>query len=557
MIGVLGSAASGAFPGAEAAFIQGLKDTGFIEGKNISIEWRWAEGQYNRLSSLAGELVARNVSVISAFDVPSAFAAKAATKTIPIVFVTGADPVKLGLVDSLNQPRGNLTGVSTLVSALGPKQLELLHEMLPSAGKIVLLVNADNPNAQADAPEIQAAADALGQRLEVLTASTDGDLEAAFTTMVERRAGALVVKPDPFFIDRCERLVALAARHSMPAISPTSTATAPAERVSKPVAEAAGERRHVTVMFCDLVGSTGIAARLDAEEWRDLVGGYLDAASAAVTEMGGKIAKKLGDGLMALFGYPVAQENDAERAVRAALLIQRALPELNRKNEGSGRPALAARIAIDCGPVVVDATGEIFGDVPNVAARAQARAEPGSVMVTARVLRQVAGLFVAEERGSHDLKGVPEPVALYRIVRASGGGRRAGQRHLTPLVGRDEEISMLMRRWERACQGDGQLVLIVGEPGLGKSRLIEEFHARLREVPHTWVEWSCSQLLQNTPLHPVTEWGRQRFGGTDVPAERRLADLENTLTLIKFDPAENDCSRRFSTCRCQRNACCL
>jgi putative tryptophan/tyrosine transport system substrate-binding protein len=135
VIGVLGSAASGAFPGAEAAFIQGLKDTGFIEGKNISIEWRWAEGQYNRLSSLASELVARNVSVFLAFDLPSALAAKAATNTIPIVFMTGVDPVKLGLVDSLNQPHGNLTGVSTLVTALGPKQLELLHEMLPSAAR--------------------------------------------------------------------------------------------------------------------------------------------------------------------------------------------------------------------------------------------------------------------------------------------------------------------------------------------------------------------------------------------------------------------------------------
>ena len=109
---------------------------------------------------------------------------------------------------------------------------------------------------------------------------------------------------------------------------------------------------------------------------------------------------------------------------------------------------------------------------------------------------------------------------------------------------------MLMRRWERARQGDGQLVLIVGEPGLGKSRLIEEFHARLRDTPHTWVEWSCSQLLQNTPLHPIAEWGRQRFGGADVPAERRLADLESTLALIKLDPAENvPCSRRSSTYR--------
>jgi predicted ATPase len=212
---------------------------------------------------------------------------------------------------------------------------------------------------------------------------------------------------------------------------------------------------------------------------------------------------------------------------------------LNRKNADIGKPALAARIAIESGPVVVDASGEVFGDVPNIAARAQALAEPGAVVVTARVQRQVAGLFVAEERGRHELKGVPEPVTLFRLVRASGGGRRAGQRHLTPLVGRDEEISMLMRRWERACRGDGQLLLIVGEPGLGKSRLIEEFHARLREVSHTWVEWSCSQLLQNTPLHPIAEWGRQRFGGTDVPAERRLADLEYTLTLIKLDPAEN------------------
>src|SRR5262249_1961704 len=116
---------------------------------------------------------------------------------------------------------------------------------------------------------------------------------------------------------------------------------------------------------------------------------------------------------------------------------------------------------------------------------------------------------------------------------------RAGQRHLTPLVGRDEEIVMLMRRWERARQGEGQLVLIMGEPGLGKSRLIEEFHARLRETPHTWAEWNCSQLLQNTPLHPIADWGRQRFGGGDASAEARLADLENTLGLVKLDPGEN------------------
>src|SRR6516165_5292031 len=338
-----------------------------------------------------------------------------------------------------------------------------------------------------------------------------------------------------------DAIAALRANSNSEAPRPALAAPAPTNMVSAdaPAPESFGERRYLTVMFCDLVGSTGIAAKLDAEEWRDLVGGYLGAAAAAVTEMGGHVAKKLGDGLMALFGYPIAQENDAERAARAALAIQRALVEINRKNAGTDKPALSARIGLDAGPVVVDAAGEIFGDAPNVAARVQALAEPGAVLVTARVQRQVTGLFVSEERGTHSLRGVPEPTTLFRLVRASGGGRRAGQRHLTPLIGREEEIAMLMRRWERARQGDGQLVLIVGEPGLGKSRLSEELHTRLRDTPHTWTEWSCSQLLQNTSLHPMAEWGRQRFGGSETAAEQQLADLENTLALIKIDPAEN------------------
>ena len=292
------------------------------------------------------------------------------------------------------------------------------------------------------------------------------------------------------------------------------------------------------MMFCDLVGSTSLAAKLDAEDWRNLVNAYLDEATKAVTGLGGHVLKRLGDGLMALFGYPQAQENDAERAVRAALAIQRGLADINARNSAKGEPELSARIGLEFGPVVVEASGEVFGDAPNIAARVQAAADPGSVLITTNVHRQVAGLFVVEERGAHELKGASTPVALYRVVRASGG-RRFGARTLTPLVGREEELDLLRRRWERAAKGEGQLALVVGEPGIGKSRLVEEFRLKLGETPHTWAEFSSSQLLQNTPLHPIAEWGRQRFGGADTPAGQRLADLENTLQLIGLDPAEH------------------
>ena len=321
-----------------------------------------------------------------------------------------------------------------------------------------------------------------------------------------------------------------------PSTGPRSTPSA-AERPRIP--EVSAERRLITVMFCDLVGSTSLAAKLDAEDWRNLVNDYLDEASTAVTAFGGGVLKRLGDGLMALFGYPQAQENDAERAVRAALAIQRALAEVNARNAARGAPQLAARIGVDSGPVVVDGAGEVFGEAPNVAARVQAAAEPGAVLVTASVQRQAAGLFVAEDQGQHRLKGLAEPVTLYRIVRASGGGRRARARAPARVVGRSEELDLLMRRWDRARSGQGQFVHIVGEPGIGKSRLIEEFHSRLGETPHTWAEFSASQLLQNTPLHPIADWGRQRFGDAETPAGQRIADLENTLKLIGLDPAEH------------------
>ncbi len=344
------------------------------------------------------------------------------------------------------------------------------------------------------------------------------------------------VLPDLTDRDLAELGVNLGDRKRLLKAIASLRATEPAK--PQPSSKDPAERRPITVLFCDLVGSTSLVAKLDAEDWRDLIGLYLDAASAAVAGVGGRIQDRFGDGLMALFGYPQAQENDAERAVRAALAIQRALDELNAGNAGKSAPQLAARIGLESGQVVVDATGAVFGEAPNVAARVQSLAEPGSVIVTAGVQRQVAGLFIAEDRGVHELKGMPAPVALYRIVRASGGGRRGGGRALTPLVGRDEELERLSQCWGRARAGEGQLVVIVGEPGIGKSRLIQEFHVLLGETPHTWVEWSSSQLLQNTPLHPIVEWGRLRFGGPEASDEQRLAEIGNALRLVGIDAAE-------------------
>jgi putative tryptophan/tyrosine transport system substrate-binding protein len=223
---VIGVLAGFGFPSvfsesAMPAFFQGLKDAGFVEGRNVNIEIRQvADGHYDRLPSLAAELVGRDVAAIFAPDLPSALAAKAATKTIPIVFASGADPVKMGLVDSFSRPKGNLTGVSAILSLLGPKKVELLHELLPAANTIALLANPANVNIKTDEAEIRAAADGLKLHLEVLTAGTDSDLEAAFATMVQHRIGSLIVMPDPFFLSRIKQLVALADRHAMPAIYP-------------------------------------------------------------------------------------------------------------------------------------------------------------------------------------------------------------------------------------------------------------------------------------------------------------------------------------------------
>src|SRR5215831_6525033 len=201
----------------EAAFHRGLKEAGFVEGQNVRIEYRWAQGQYDRLPALVAELLRRPVDVLfTTGGTLSALAAKAATTSIPIVFVIGSDPIKFGLVASLNRPGGNATGVSFLVNVLTAKQFELLHEMVPRAKLIGFLVNPTNPNTESDTRNVRAAADSLGLLLHVLNASSDHDIDAAFAALAQQRADALLVSTDPYFQIRADQVAALAARHAMP-----------------------------------------------------------------------------------------------------------------------------------------------------------------------------------------------------------------------------------------------------------------------------------------------------------------------------------------------------
>ena len=295
-----------------------------------------------------------------------------------------------------------------------------------------------------------------------------------------------------------------------------------------------GERRQLTVLFCDLVGSTEIAAQLDPEEWRDLAARYRHAAAQAVGRFEGHVAQYLGDGLVAFFGYPHAHEDDAERGVRAGLAIVAAVQDVQT---GSGVP-LRVRVGLHTGPVVLGreegAEAQAFGDTPNIAARVQAAAMPDTVVISAGTQRLVAGMFVVEEWGARALKGIPAPMSLYRVRQPSGvQGRLAAakaSRRLTPLVGRERERELLVGQWERAREGEGQLALLSGEPGIGKSRLLQTLRDHLADVPHTWVECQGSLYHQQTPFYPVVEMLKQALH-RPAAARGALEALEQSFDL--------------------------
>jgi putative tryptophan/tyrosine transport system substrate-binding protein len=218
LVGYLSAAASSDSPDLLAAFHQGLNEAGYVEGRNVAIEYRWANDDYARLPDLAADLVSRRVAVIAATSTPVALAAKKATTTIPIAFTVGGDAIKAGLVTNFSRPDGNLTGVTRFNLELAPKRLELLHESVPAATVIVLLVNLSNPNAEPLLGDLQTAANRLGLRLEPQHAKTDGELDRAFAALPQLRTGALMVAPDPFFNARTAQLAALATRYAMPTI---------------------------------------------------------------------------------------------------------------------------------------------------------------------------------------------------------------------------------------------------------------------------------------------------------------------------------------------------
>ena len=217
VIGYLGSEASGPSAPFVTAFLQGLNDTGYVEGQNMVIEYRWADGRYDRLPALVTDFVGRKVDVIAALGLPSALAAKSATSTIPIVFSVG-DPVERGLVASLARPGGNLTGVSLINVELMPKRLELISELVPQAGVIAVLVNPNNANTERITRDMKEAARAKGVQIAILKAGTESEIDAAFANLVQLHAGALIVMGDPLFVNGRDQLVALSSRHDVPAI---------------------------------------------------------------------------------------------------------------------------------------------------------------------------------------------------------------------------------------------------------------------------------------------------------------------------------------------------
>ena len=313
--------------------------------------------------------------------------------------------------------------------------------------------------------------------------------------------------------------------------------------------EDTAERRQVTVLFSDLVGSTALSARMDPEDLREVIAAYHKCAAETVRRFGGFVSQYLGDGVLVYFGYPQAHEDDAERAVWAGLQLIEAVAGLKTG------ASLQARIGIATGLVVVgdmtDAGGSwergIIGETPNLAARLQGSAEPNQVIIAESSRQLLGDLFELRHLGARDLKGIPEPVQAWAVLRASSVASRFEAMHaagLTSLVGREEEIELLLRRWVKAKTGEGQVVLLSGEAGIGKSRLIAALSERIATEPHTSLRYFCSPQHTDSALYPI-------IGQMERAAGLAYNDTLQTK-LDKLDVARSDIDLeggRVSLCR--------
>ena len=305
------------------------------------------------------------------------------------------------------------------------------------------------------------------------------------------------------------------------------------------------ERRQLTVMFCDVVDSTRLASQLDPEDYRAVVRAYQQTCAAAIQPFEGYIAQYLGDGLLVYFGYPQAHEDDAQRAVRAGLGILDAMRALSAQLAHDKGVRVALRLGIHTGLVVVGAMGGgdrqeqlALGETPNIAARLQGLAVPDTLVLSAATYRLVQGYFVCQDLGLHTVKGVDQPMAVYQVLQESAAQSRldvAATRGLTPLVGREEEVGLLLRRWTQSQDGLGQVVLLSGEAGIGKSRLVEVLRERVEREGCTRMTFRCSPYYQQSALHPVIEQVQRllQLRRDDTP-ETKLAKLEQALQGYRF-----------------------
>jgi class 3 adenylate cyclase len=333
-------------------------------------------------------------------------------------------------------------------------------------------------------------------------------------------------------------------------ISPTTIPHAVHSALRGPSTPLEAERRQLTVMFCDLVDSTELSGRLDPEEYREVVRAYQQTCTAVIERYDGYVAQLLGDGLLVYFGYPQAHEDDAHRAVRTGLGLLDAIGDLHQGLLQAKGLQLAIRLGIHTGLVVVgDMGGEgrheplALGDVPNLAARLQGRAAPNTLVVSSATYRLIQGYFACQDLGEHTLRGVAEPLTVYQILRESGATSRldvAQPRGLTPLVGRESEVALLLERWDQAKAGQGQVVLLRGDAGIGKSRLVHMLKEHVANQTHTCWECRSSPYFDNTALFPLTDMFQRglQWQPEESPDEK-LAKLEQTLSQYRLPLEES------------------